>query len=199
MTDFFSLMVRNLLLVAVVLVGGYFVFSLLRLLRMGRKQRSAAALNPPGPLDAEVPAAEAGFLRKEPQLALHAGPSAESSLQPTAEVPLAPAPDFARELTRSTLEIEVQSLRREIHRLRTDLAQLAAEVQQLKTTRSVSPLYSEAMTMAQQGVTVAGIADRCGISMAEAELVAALAKGGGDSAFHEEKGEHDDRYIDSGN
>jgi len=199
MTDFFSLMVRNLILVAAVLVGGYFVFSLLRLLRMGRKQRSAAALNSPDPLDAEVPAAETGFLRKEPQLALPAGPSAESSSQPTAEVPPAPAPDFARELTRSTLEIEVQSLRREIHRLRTDLAQLAAEVQQLKTTRSVSPLYSEAMTMAQQGVTAAGISDRCGISMAEAELVAALAKGGGDSAFHGEKGEHDDRYFDSGN
>lgn len=198
MTDF-SLAVRNLILVAAVLVGGYFIFSLLRLLRMGRKQRPAAAPILPSPLDAEVPAAESGFLRKEPQLAVRTEPPAESSAQPTAEVPPAPAPDFARELTRSTLEIEVQSLRREIHRLRTELVQIAAEVQQLKTTRSVSPLYSEAMTMAQQGVTAAGISDRCGISLGEAELVAALAKGGGDSAFHEEKGEHDDRYPDSGN
>lgn len=198
MTDFFSLMARNLILVAAALAGGYFIFSLLRLLRVGRRQRPAAPILP-DPLEVEVPAAETGFLRKEPQLALHTGPSAESSPQPAAEVSPVPAPDFARELTRSTLDIEVQSLRRETYRLRTELAQLAAEVQQLKTARGVSPLYSEAMTMAQQGVTAAGISDRCGISLGEAELVAALAKGGGDSAFHEEKGEHDDRYIDSGN
>lgn len=199
MTGFSLPIVRDLILVAAALVGGYFVFLLLRLLRMGRKRQPAAAPISPGPPDAEIPAAETGFLRKEPQLPLHDGPSSGSSSQSAAEVPLAPAPDFSLELARSTLEIEVQSLRREIHRLRTELTQLGAEVQQLKTTRSVSPLYSEAMTMAQQGVTAAGISDRCGISMGEAELVAALARGGTDSAFHEEKGEHDDRYFDAGN
>lgn len=198
MTGFSLPIVRDLILVAAALVGGYFVFLLLRLLRMGRKRQPAAAPIPPGPPAAEIPAAETGFLRKEPQLPLHGGPSVGSSSQPTVAPP-APVPDFARELTRSTLEIEVQGLRREIHRLRTELTQLGAEVQQLKTTRSVSPLYSEAMTMAQQGVTAAGISDRCGISMGEAELVAALARGGTDSAFHEEKGEHDDRYFDAGN
>jgi hypothetical protein len=201
MTDFYPLIARNLILMVAALAAVYFIYSLLRLLRMGRKRRPVAAPIPSNVLATQVSEAKAGFLRKEPQLVLQAGPTAESSSRPTAEMSPVPAPDFAHELTRSTLEIEVQSLRREMHGVRTELAQLAAQVQQLKATQGVSPLYSEAMTMAQQGVTAAGISDRCGISLGEAELVAALAKGGYDSPFpfHEGKGEHDDRYINSEN
>ncbi|MBI5861696.1 MAG: DUF2802 domain-containing protein [Rhodocyclales bacterium] len=198
MTDFFLLGIRALIWMAVVLAGGYFIYSLLRLVRIRRKRRSVAVPLPSAPPATEVPAAESGFLRNEPQLASYAVAPVESSPPPPDEALQAPAPDFSRELARSSLEIEVQSLRREMHRLRTDMTQLTAEVQQLKTARSVSPLYSEAMTMAQQGVTAASISDRCGISLGEAELVAALARGGSDSAFHDEKGEHDDRYPDAG-
>jgi hypothetical protein len=49
------------------------------------------------------------------------------------------------------------------------------EIEQLKAARNVSPLYNEALNMAQHGLNAEGIASRCGISIAEAELVAALA------------------------
>ena len=40
----------------------------------------------------------------------------------------------------------------------------------------MSPLYNEAMVLAQKGVDAAGIAGQCGISIGEAELVAALSR-----------------------
>lgn len=91
--------------------------------------------------------------------------------------PPAPVIDFSRELVRSNLEIEVQRLQREGATLREELARLSEEVVRLKSTRSVSPIYNEAMSLAQRGLEATSIADRCGISMGEAELVAALAKG----------------------
>ncbi len=57
-----------------------------------------------------------------------------------------------------------------------------AEVQALQPqapqqyVRPVSPQHSEAMLLAGRGVTAAQIADHCGISVAEAELVCALAR-----------------------
>jgi hypothetical protein len=56
------------------------------------------------------------------------------------------------------------------------VAQLALDVRQLKLAHNTSPMYAEAMTLAQQGVSAANIADRCGISLGEAELVVSLAQ-----------------------
>lgn len=85
--------------------------------------------------------------------------------------------DFESELARSTTEREVQRLRVEAEQLRAEMARLSEEIHCLKAARTVSPLYEQAVTMAQQGVSAAAIADRCNISLAEAELVAALARG----------------------
>jgi hypothetical protein len=79
-------------------------------------------------------------------------------------------------LTKSAISLEVQTLRRETTQLRAEVAQLAEEVRQLKATHNVSPIYSEAMSLAERGELPAGIAARCGISIGEAELVAALAR-----------------------
>ena len=98
-------------------------------------------------------------------------------------------------------ELEIQQLRRDIGQLRTeqdflrselvamrlDMNEIQgslarAEVQALQTqapqqyVRPVSPQHSEAMLLAGRGVTAAQIADHCGISVAEAELVCALAR-----------------------
>jgi len=94
--------------------------------------------------------------------------------------------DFPEQLARASLErnleVEVSHLRQETQQLRAEMAQLALEVRQLKIAHNTSPVYAEAVTLAQQGVSIAEIADRCGISLGEAELVAALtqseAKGG---------------------
>lgn len=130
-----------------------------------RRAKSAEKVEPD--VSGMSTAAEAG---NEPSLAASAAPSA-----PVAGPAI--AQNFAQDLARSNLEVEVQRLHREGTVLRDELARLSEEVTRLKSARSVSPLYSEAVTLAQRGMAAVSIADRCGISMAEAELVAALVKG----------------------
>jgi hypothetical protein len=107
-------------------------------------------------------------------------------------------PDFARELAHSSLELEVQHLRREAEKLRTEMTNLAEEVRHLKALRNVSPVYGEAMTLAQQGEQPTGIAVQCGISVGEAELVAALARSEPGFEVHK-KSDRNDRQIGPGN
>ena len=113
----------------------------------------------------------------------------------------APAPEpapFAQQLARSSLEAELAQLRRESRMLADELAHLREEVAVLKAARNVSPLYSEAMALAQQGAPASGIAGQCGISLAEAELVAALARGLPEEQPDEFGEEPHDGYPESG-
>ncbi|MDR3213148.1 MAG: DUF2802 domain-containing protein [Azoarcus sp.] len=90
------------------------------------------------------------------------------------------------------LELELQRLRREIgsmresfeiqrqemDALRADLERLAArprEPRVMTTEPDVSPEYDEALALARRGVMADVIATRCGITRAEADLVASLA------------------------
>lgn len=79
------------------------------------------------------------------------------------------ADSFAGHLASSALEGEVRQLRAEV-------AALRAELTAMKTTRRVSPLYGEALDLAQRGFDARGIAAECGISVAEAELVLAMSR-----------------------
>ena len=105
----------------------------------------------------------------------------------------APAPDAFQ------TELEVQQLRRDLAQLRGELAtqqralaELGARVGKLEQAPApapapaapaalalgpgVSPEYSEALVFARRGLGVEAIAERCGITVAEAELVCALAR-----------------------
>lgn len=89
------------------------------------------------------------------------------------------------------LELEVRQLRRDIVQLRSELAdqrreaeRLGAEQRALKdqmestlASHGISPEYNEALVFARRGMDVGTIAERCGISVAEAELVHSLARG----------------------
>ena len=77
---------------------------------------------------------------------------------------------LAEHLARSDLERDVRALRAEINVLR-------AEIEELKAARNISPHYAEALTLAQRGLSAQDVADRLGISLAEAELVHALSRG----------------------
>ena len=152
MPDFAGLGLREALWLAAGLVAAYLVLLLARLRR--------------APPDAASPAAER---RAEPAI-----PGTPPSLRmPPGEPDGAP---FARELAHSAAGLEVQRLRSEVAQLRGEVARLGDEIVQLKATQSVSPLYSEAMSMAQRGELPSAIAARCGISIGEAELVAALGR-----------------------
>lgn len=62
---------------------------------------------------------------------------------------------------------EVDALKQEIQQLRQDLADQRA-------ASRVSPQYGEAVSLARRGLDASAIAERCGISVAEAELVRSL-------------------------
>lgn len=112
----------------------------------------------------------------------------EEAIPPVpAELPAAEEPALApEELPRETpvfvqdAETEVLLLREEVDALRAEVAalrdELHHELAHLRATQTVSPLYSDAMQMATLGHDAATIAERCGISRAEAELMLALIK-----------------------
>lgn len=193
--DMLNLGWRDGVLVIAGLAGIYLALLVLRLLKVGKKPLAANSgaiprapivgdtdalidlsreiphdilnLHPPAaPAEREWPIA--GFAAAG-ATAWAAGRSAEPSNE-------APA-DFAGKLQRSNVEVEMQQMRRESSALREELTRLREELAGLKAARNVSPLYSEAMSLAQNGVPADGIAGQCGISLAEAELVAALARG----------------------
>jgi hypothetical protein len=80
---------------------------------------------------------------------------------------------LADHLARSDVEMEVQRMRDEMERMR-------VEVEELRASRRVSPQYAEAMELVQRGHSAQDVADRLGISLAEAELVQALSRGSKD-------------------
>ncbi|MDR3053977.1 MAG: DUF2802 domain-containing protein [Zoogloeaceae bacterium] len=95
--------------------------------------------------------------------------------------------DIARQAIMAGVEREVGQLRDEMDALRGAFAALRGdvqalhdafeqEVQNLHKVQNASPLYSDAMQMAILGHDAITIAERCGISRAEAELVVALMK-----------------------
>lgn len=94
---------------------------------------------------------------------------------------------LAEHLARSDLE-------RQLRQLRLEVDQLRAELDELRTVRNISPHYAEALALAQRGLTAQDVADRMGISLAEAELVHALSRG--ESLFQE--GELDGRDREDG-
>lgn len=94
---------------------------------------------------------------------------------------------FAQDAFMEGVERELEQLREEVDALRGALAALRGEVGGLRdafeqeslsvrTAQNASPLYSDAMQMALLGHDPLIIAERCGISRAEAELVVALVK-----------------------
>lgn len=89
--------------------------------------------------------------------------------QPPAPVWKKDPAEFGQQVVKSGIEAELTELRGEI-------ATLKEEVSLLKAARNVSPQYGEAVAMAQKGMAPQQIAERCGISVAEAEMVCALSR-----------------------
>ena len=78
------------------------------------------------------------------------------------------------------LERETAQLRKEVGSLRAEVLVLREEVKRAtgraESARPGSALYEDAMEMSIQGHDAATIAQHCGISRAEADLVVALAR-----------------------
>jgi hypothetical protein len=147
---------RDAALLAAVLAAVYLVVALLGLARLRRPRE---------------PQGDTAVLAAAPRAEAVAGEAVAGEAATPAEA--IPAGGFAAVLeervAQGTLEEEVGQLRAEVTALREELAEL-------KTTRRVSPLYAEAAALAQRGFDARGVAEECGISVAEAELVLALSR-----------------------
>jgi HAMP domain-containing protein len=77
-----------------------------------------------------------------------------------------------------SLQGAVETQRQEIENLRTELERAAFRPKPVAAEAGVSPEYDEALALARRGLVSSEIAARCGITRAEAELVASLAARG---------------------
>ena len=87
-----------------------------------------------------------------------------------------PPTQFGEQALKTGIEAELAELRGEVAALKDEVILLHEEVRLLKAARNVSPQYGEAVALAQRGLGAAQIAERCGISVAEAEMVCALSR-----------------------
>jgi len=92
---------------------------------------------------------------------------------------------FALQLENSRLRQEFQAQRdlvalqqQEITRLVEDVTALQDELDRIRVQPASSPEYSEALLLSSQGLNAEMIAARCGITLAEAELVLSLSRRG---------------------
>lgn len=160
----FGLGLRDVLLAAVALAVLYFVVMGLRFLQLRRKGRPAPEPKAP-PMEPIV--------RRE---ALRERVFAEPLLaRAPAQEPPSSLPRFDTALNQAALESRVSSLTQEVQALRGEMAELQAALIRLEASRNISPLYGEAVSLAHHGMDAATIAVRCGISIAEAELVTSLS------------------------
>lgn len=83
-----------------------------------------------------------------------------------------------------SIEQQMVSIRQGLLEIRTNLAHFsestAQELERLRNMQAVSPMYNEAMRLAGSGYNAQEISQRCGMTLAEAELVSALARSQGD-------------------
>lgn len=184
---------RELIIGAIVVLAGYVCFQFYRAARLaaaGRKkpaEGAAAAIEPLLDITADDEELEAidDVVYQRPAVAQ--APAATSATD-TPDEPDAPSVVEAPQVFQ--LELELKQLRRELAQQRAEMAALrerleateaALQVQKENVEASlarqgVSPEYNEALLYAQRGLDVEVIAERCGITVAEAELVRSLAR-----------------------
>lgn len=179
--DFIDIGWREGLLLAVAVVAVYLVVALLGLARLKRRRESVAVVEPP-------------FIAGEPPDFL----ASSLSVRIDDDRPDVPGSgkaagraagdghgsDFAAQLARGELEAEVRQLRADVAALRRELGELRSE----RTPRRVSPRYEEAAALAERGFDARGVAEECGISVAEAELVLAMNR---DEKTFDKEDDHD--------
>lgn len=168
--------VREVILALVVLLCLYLAWLVLRLFRVSHKPAREPRLEPEYEtiLDTQD-------LVREPSVQAAPAVAAEPATQPDVASARAEREAFDALVELARLRFQVEALEAANAALREDFEiareALTAEIAALRNARSVSPQYGEAVVLAQRGLESDAIAERCGISVSEAELVAALARG----------------------
>lgn len=187
---------RELIIGAIVVLAGYVCFQFYRAARLaaaGRKKPAkgaAAAIEPLLDITADDEELEATDDVVYQRPAVAQVPAATSAADTPDEPDEPDAPNVSDAPQVFQLELELKQLRRELAQQRAEMAALrerldateaALHVQKENVEASlarqgVSPEYNEALLYAQRGLDVEVIAERCGITVAEAELVRSLAR-----------------------
>lgn len=140
--------------------------------------------------------------RQQPAMIVAREPSTGSQLPLDAGTPTPGDISFPHQLKHSSIETDLKHLNLEIERLHTELQAVQHEVKLLRNesgNQGEAPVYNEAMSYARRGISAVAIASRCGISMGEAELVAAFARdssAGDESARSSKVNEQHERQHD---
>ena len=183
--------VREFLWLAIALLAVYVAVQLYRVLKTGAAE-SAKAPAPPAakavkqagrsaPAAGSAPAADSA--EADDAVAAVGGLSSSPASASVAARP--PGDGFQLELETQQLRRDIAQLRAELGEQRKEIAELAARVRAQQeqfeagaTAKGASPEYDEALVFARRGLDVDTIAERCGITVAEAALVRALAQRG---------------------
>lgn len=177
---------REWIFVVIALLAVYLVFQLIRAMQV-----KDDAVGIPGEVLTEMPT-ELLDEAAESETAVETGLAADEDEDPhgTDEKPRSqPETDELAEES-FKLALEVRQLRRDIAQLRDEadaqrgeMAELRAiidrqsqQIEATKAAQNVSPIYGEALALAQRGMAADVIAERCSISVSEAELVRSLAR-----------------------
>lgn len=105
---------------------------------------------------------------------------ADSDERPEPRLSRSPEPDASQFGFDALLEMRqtrtlLDDLRTRHEALQAEVSALKESLAELRAASQVSPIYGEAVSLARRGYDVQVIAERCGISVAEAELVRSLS------------------------
>jgi len=168
--DFTEFSIRYAIICAVAVIVVYMLVSLLRLSQIRRRKPSIPAIERALKFDADgIYSLRRGAPAREIEDAPPASRRAAQEAEPAETSESSQGSQFGEQLFRSSVEAELERMRGEVAGLKDTIAQL-------KAARRVSPQYNEAMALAQRGMDKQNIADECGISIGEAELVLALSR-----------------------
>ncbi|MEC5397969.1 DUF2802 domain-containing protein [Uliginosibacterium sp. H1] len=195
---------RTIIVGLIVLLAIYLCFLLLRYLRLGRPSRKTSPSlqfrEPSLPVAARDPLADddmadarvslggrdplaAVYGRTEPDDHDGEDDDADNSIQAAVERqrPRPPAEPDASSFGFDAL-LEVRQMRHIIDGLKARLDsqdayihQLQEQIDKMRASQRVAPQYGEAVALARDGYDALSIAERCGISVSEAEMVRSLA------------------------
>jgi len=173
---------RVLIWLIIVLLFGYMLVQLYQAWRLGEKiKQSADSYTKPEKTAVQSPAEKCGAAGDE-----SSGDGEESEALFVFDRPAAPAAGMENlSLFEEQLQsgVELQQLRQDMAKLQQESAELRRELAAVReqlnamaNAQTVSPEYNEALVLARRGLSVETIAGRCGISVAEAELVHSLVQ-----------------------
>jgi hypothetical protein len=169
----FGLGWRELVMLAAVLAGIYLIVALMALARLKRRPAPAPVVEPTAP---SVPMDLTPVFKPVQEEQPWEHPFRTPVETGTVNLRLENSrqgepPDSAFAATLAVTRLEA-----EVRQLHADLAALRQEVTELKQSPRISPLYADAAALAHRGFDARGVADECGISVAEAELVLAMSR-----------------------